>query len=570
MSVSGFARIVFRICAIHIVLLAPHVFALEPADLIVLNGHVVTLDPALASAEAVAVRDTRIIAVGTNAQIAALADNQTEKVDAAGRLVIPGFIEGHGHFLGLGRALQVLDLTQAESWDDIVGQVAQAADQAVPGEWILGRGWHQDKWQVSPQPNVDGVPYNDALNQVAPENPVLLGHASGHASFANNAALAAAGIGPDTQDPLGGTIVRREDGRATGLLRENAQYFVQRLVPAVDADQMREQVALAGQVALRHGVTSFHDAGSNFATIEFFKDMEAAGELPIRLYVMVRGETIESMAKHLGKYFSALEGNDFLTVRSIKRQIGGALGAHGAWLLEPYEDLQSSAGLMLESIEEIEKTARLAVQFGYQVNTHAIGTRANRETLDLYERIWDEVEVEGSNLRWRIEHAQHIHPDDVPRFGKLGVIAAVQGVHCTSDGPWIPTRLGVSRTEATSYRWRDLIDTGAVINNGTDVPVEHIDPIASFAASVTRVMNTGEAFYPEQGMSRIEALKSFTINNAYSAFEESHKGSISVGKLADMVILSDNILTMPAERIHEAKVDLTVLGGEVVFVRERD
>ena len=537
------------------------------ADLVIQNGKIVTLAADMPEARALAIRGSRIVAISEDENLTQWVGDDTETIDAKGRLVIPGFIEGHGHFLSLGRALQILDHTQADSWEDIVGQVARAADKAKPGEWILGRGWHQDKWQTVPERNVDGVPYNDALNNVAPENPVLLGHASGHAAFANAAALKAAGITPKTQDPDGGTIVRGADGRATGLLREKAQALVQNVVPRSTAEGLRQQVRLAGQVAVRHGVTSFHDAGASFEVIDLYKALEAEGALPVRLYVMVRGESLESMALRLSEYLMPIEGNDFLTVRSIKTQIDGALGAHGALLLKPYVDLQGSTGLVLEPVADIEATARLAVEYGYQVNTHAIGTRANRETLDLYERIWAESDAEGDKLRWRIEHAQHIHPDDIPRFGKLGVIAAVQGVHSTSDGPWIPQRLGLKRTQTTSYRWRDLIDTGAVINNGTDVPVEPIDPIASFAASVTRVMNNGEAFFPEQAMTRYEALRSYTLDNAYSAFEDKEKGSLEVGKLADIIVLSDNIMTMPAEQIREAKVDLTILGGAVVYAR---
>jgi len=282
---------------------------------------------------------------------------------------------------------------------------------------------------------------------------------------------------------------------------------------------------------------------------------------------MVRRESNEDMAARLPEYRMVAEGNDFLTVRSIKRQIDGALGAHGAWLLEPYADLPDSTGLVLEPVDDIERTAEIAVEHGFQVNTHAIGTRANREVLDLYERVWQRTEADGDALRWRIEHAQHIHPDDVPRFGELGVIAAVQGVHCTSDGPWIPTRLGEQRTEATSYLWRDLIETGALIGNGTDVPVEPIDAIASYYASVSRMMRTGEKFHPDQAMTRGEALRSYTINNAYAAFEEDSKGSITPGKLADIVVLSRDILTIPEAEIPDTRVDMTFVGGKLAYAR---
>jgi len=545
------------------------------ADLVLRGGNVVTVDDDIGQARAVAVRGGEIAAVGTDAEIDGMVGPDTRVIELDGRTAIPGFIEGHGHYMSLGRAQQILDLNDVANYGEIVEMVAQAVEEAEPGEWIFGRGWHQEKWDEAPEPAVDGVPLNDGLSAVSPDNPVYLGHASGHASFANDAALEAAGIGPDTPDPDGGTIVRAPDGEATGLLRENAQDIVEEAVDeyqstrtAAEADRSRrEQVRLAGEEALRNGVTSFHDAGVSFETIDFYRTMEQEGALPVRIYAMVRYESNEEMAEKLPDYRMVAEGDDYLTVRSIKRQIDGALGSHGAWLLEPYADLEGNTGLVLEPVEEIERTAEIAVEHGYQVNTHAIGTRANREVLDIYERIWDSTGTDGGPLRWRIEHAQHIHPDDVPRFGELGVLAAVQGVHATSDGPWIPTRLGEERTRVTSYRWRDLIDSGAMLGNGTDVPVERIDPIASYHASVARVMNNGEAFHPSQAMTRMEALESYTINNAYLAFEEELKGSLTPGKLADITVLDRDILSVPAEEIPDTRIDYTIVGGEVAYER---
>ena len=545
------------------------------ADMVLRGGKVATMDAALGEAQAIALRGHEIAAVGSNEEITAYIGPETEVVELNGRLVIPGFIEGHGHYLSLGRSKQILDLNNVRNWDEIVNKVAIAVDQAQPGEWIFGRGWHQDKWDSVPQDAVDGVPRNDSLNAVAPDNPVLLGHASGHAAFANDAALAAAGIGQDTDDPAGGTIVRTPEGKATGLLRETAQRLVGTAVDeyesrrtAEEIDQvMREQVHLAGQEALAHGVTSFHDAGADFETIDFFRKLEAEGTLPIRLYVMVRRENNDQMDELLPRYRMVAEENDFLTVRSIKRQIDGALGAHGAWLLEPYVDLPDTAGLVLEPVEDIEQTADLAIKHGFQVNTHAIGDRANRETLDIYQRAFERAGVDGKALRWRIEHAQHIDPADVPRFAQLGVIAAMQGVHCTSDGPWVPSRLGEARARVTSYPWRDLIESGALIGNGTDVPVEPIDAIASYYSSVSRMTNNGTRFHPEQSMTRQEALESYTINNALAAFEEDLKGSLTPGKLADVVVLSDDILTIAEERIPDTEIDLTIVGGVVKYRR---
>ena len=547
----------------------------EFADLVLRGGKVVTVDPALGTVEAIAVNGYRIAAVGDDAAIAARIGPHTEVIELRGRLALPGFIEGHGHFLALGRAQQILDLAGAESWNAIVEQVAVAVDGAEAGDWIFGRGWHQEKWLEPPQPNVEGAPLNDGLNAVAPDNPVYLGHASGHAAFANNAALAAAGIDGQTPDPAGGTIVRAANGRATGLLRENAQDLVEEAIARQEAGlgpeafeaMQRQRVQLAGEQALRFGVTSFQDAGASFADIDLLRRLEDEGALKVRLYVMVRSDDNAVLAERLASYRMTVEGNDFLTVRSIKRQIDGALGAHGAWLLAPYADLPDSSGLVLEPLEEIEAAARIALQHGFQVNTHAIGDRANREVLDLYERLWSEASVAGDDLRWRIEHAQHIDPEDIPRFGQLGVIAAVQGIHAASDGPWIPARLGPERAERTSYRWRDLLDTGAILNNGTDAPVEPIDPIASFHASVSRRMNNGESFFPSQAMTRMEAIRSYTLDNAHSAFEDHVKGSLTPGKYADIVVLSEDILTAPESEIINAKVDYTIVGGEVRHVR---
>ena len=546
------------------------------ADTILLGGVVASMDSEVVGATAVALLDYRIAAVGSDDEIRLWAGDETQVIELGGRLLVPGLIEGHGHFMSFGRAQQIIDLNDIQNWQQAVGRVAVAVDTAEAGEWIFGRGWHQEKWDRLPSDAVEGVPLNRTLSRISPNNPVLLGHASGHAAFANDAALAAAGITDSTPNPQGGTIVRDSAGRATGLLRETAQQLVAKAAeddrtrrPLTEQRaELREQVLLAGEQALAHGITSFHDAGASFATIDFLKEMEAAGELPIRLNVMVRGESNEELAAKLPVYRMEAEENDFLTVRSIKRQVDGALGAHGAWLLAPYTDLPETDGLVLESVEEIEETARLAIMHGYQLNTHAIGDRANREILDLYERAFDNAEVDGKTLRWRIEHAQHIDPVDVPRFGELGVIAAFQGIHSASDGPWIPSRLGDERTARTSYPWRDLIDSGALLANGTDVPVEPIDPIASLYATVSRRTSQGGMFFPEQALTREEALASYTINNATAAFEENVKGSITPGKWADLVVLSGDFFAVPEADIPDIQIDITIVGGQIRYRRK--
>jgi hypothetical protein len=486
---------------------------------------------------------------------------------------MPGFIDGHGHYTGLGESKLVLDLTKAQTWDDIVAQVRDAARTAMPGTLIEGRGWHQEKWTRAPQPNVEGVPLHASLDVVSPNNPVVLEHASGHASFVNGAALRLAAVTRSTPNPAGGEIVKDSTGEPTGLLKESAQELMGRaraklphLTRSEEEARFRKVVQLAGDDALSKGVTSFHDAGANFATIDGFKQLARVGQLPVRLYVMVRFESDSLLDAKLDSYRMNGFANGMLTVRSIKQQIDGALGSHGAWLLEPYTDLPSSTGLTLKPVPDIEKTARIAMKHNFQVNIHAIGDRANREVLDVYERIFRD-NPDKHDLRWRIEHAQHIDPTDVPRFEQLGVIASMQGVHTISDGPWVAKRLGEERARRTSYPWRSLIDAGVVVTNGTDTPVEDVDPIMSFYGSVTRKTREGTIFLPEQRVTREEGLRAYTLNNAYASFQEKELGSLTPGKYADIVILSKNIMTVPDDEIPTARVDVTILGGKIRYER---
>ena len=547
-----------------------------PADLVLLGGRVVTVDDAVPEGEALAVRGGRIAAVGSTGDIERYVGPDTDVIELDGRLAIPGFIEGHGHFMGVGDAQMILKLGEVENWNRIVALVEEAVAEAPAGAWIEGRGWHQEKWDEIPPGAVEGLPHHLGLSEISPEHPVLLRHASGHAAFANALAMELAGITDETPDPPGGTIVRGADGRATGALRETAQRLVARardraLAERSDAEVRAErelQLELAAEESLRKGVTSFQDAGSSFETIAFFREMAEAGRLPIRLYVMVRGESNEEMDARLPETFLENHANGFLTVRSIKRQVDGALGAHGAWLLAPYDDMPSSEGLVLEELADIEETVRLAIRHGFQVNTHAIGDRGNREILDLYERGFAEAGVDGRDLRFRIEHAQHLHPDDIPRFGELGVIAAMQAVHATSDGPWVPEKLGEERSREGAYPWRALLDSGAVVTNGTDAPVEDVDPIASYHASITRELADGSRFHPEQAMTREEALHSYTLANAWAAFEEEVKGSLTPGKYADIVVLDRDILTVSEDEVRDARVVLTIVGGEVRYRAE--
>jgi predicted amidohydrolase YtcJ len=543
----------------------------EPADLVLIHGQIVTVDEAQPEVEALAVRGDTIVVLGTNAEIEPYIGDTTKVIDLKGNLTIPGFIDAHAHFTGIGQAKMGLELMQVNNWDEVIGMVAEAVKRAQPGEWILGRGWHQEKWDKKPEPNVDGLPLHFELSKVSPDNPVLLTHASGHASFANAKTMELAGITKDTLDPEGGEIVKDAKGNPIGMFRETAQRplrdaydtWHETLGAAGLAAERQKVIELADKECLSKGITSVHDPGSPFETIDLFKETVEQGKLGVRLYVMIR-DSNERIRERIGQYKIMGMGNNHLTVRSIKRSIDGALGPHGAWLLEPYDSLPTSVGLNTSSVESVKETAQIAILNDFQLNVHCIGDRANRETLNIFEETF-KAHPEKKDLRWRIEHAQHLHPSDIPRFIQLGVIPSMQGIHCTSDGPYVIKRLGEKRAEEGAYVWRKLMNTGAIICNGTDAPVEDVDPIPCFYATVTRKMKDGRPFYPEQKMTREEALRSYTINCAYASFQEDILGSLKPGKLADITVLSKNILTVPDEEILDAKVLYTIVGGKVLY-----
>ncbi len=551
-------------CLLFLVAASWSASAAAEADLVLLNGRIVTVDERVPEAEALAIEDDRISAIGTIDEIETFIGSETRVIDLEGRLAIPGFIESHAHFLGLGDARLQLDLASAGSWDDIVAMVAGAVGKARPGELIRGRGWHQEKWDAPPEANVLGLPLHDSLSRVSPDHPVVLVHASGHASFANAKAMELAGIDGSTPDPDGGQIVRDEHGRPIGMFRETAAGLLGPAYEAATPPDPRRMAELAVDECLAKGITSFQDAGSSFETVDLLKAMVDEGRLGVRLWVMLR-ESNDRLRRRGSRYHVLGYGDDRLTVRAIKRSIDGALGSHGAWLLEPYADLPGSIGLNTTPVEEIEETARYAADHDFQLCVHAIGDRANRVTLDVFEAACGEK----SERRWRIEHAQHLHPDDVPRFEALGVIASMQGVHCTSDAPYVVQRLGSRRAQDGAYVWRKLLNSGAIICNGTDAPVEDVDPIASFAASVTRQSSSGRRFHAEQRMTREEALRSYTIDAAYAAFEEESKGSLAKGKLADVTVLSKDILTCPEDEIASADVVYTIVGGKVAYEKAK-
>jgi predicted amidohydrolase YtcJ len=549
---------------------APPPPAEPPADLVLRNGRLLTMEDTRPEAQALAARAGRIVFVGSDAEAARYIGSPTRTIDLQGRLAIPGFIEGHGHFAALGESKLGLDLTSTTSWTQIVQAVADAVARARPGQWIVGSGWHQDKWTAAPQPNVDGFPTHASLDAVSPDNPVILTHASRHGVFVNAKALALSGITRATRNPPGGDILKNAGGEPTGFLNENAARLVKRGAgepePTVDeaAARLREILRLADQEALAHGVTSFHDAGAPFATVDAMRAAVDRGDLHVRLWVMVRGD-LADLAANLDRSRTIGYGGDRLTVRAIKDFADGALGSRGAWLLTPYTDKPDSVGLPRPSMQTLPQVARLAMEKGYQLAVHAIGDRANREVLNVFEAAFTNAGRRGADLRWRIEHAQQLHAADIPRFAALDVIASMQPVHATSDGGWVGDRLGTARVDEGAYVWRKLLASGAALAAGTDVPVEDIDPIANFHAAVTRRLADGRVITDGQKLTRMEALRMLTLGNAFAAFEEPIKGSLAAGKLADVTVLSKDLTTVPDDEIRGARVVYTIVGGQVRY-----
>ena len=544
----------------------------EPADLVLLNGKILTVNEEQPEAEALAARGETIVALGSSSEIRKYVGDETEVIDLEGYLAIPGFIEGHGHYYSLGASLMELELRYTNSWAEIVSLVAQAAREARPGEWIVGRGWHQDKWDRTPEPNIEGLPFHHELSAVSPNNPVFLSHTSGHGVFVNAAAMEVAGITSRSVDPPGGEIVRDDNDDPVGMLRESAaqpardvlaRYKAERSEDEIEMD-MRQQVRLAAQNALENGITSFHDMGSTWEELDLLKVMAEEGNLPVRLYMAIQ-EPASEMKSRLDDYRLVGYGNKYLTIRCIgEKVLDGALGTHGGWLLEPYTDLPRSYGLNVTPVPEIRESAELAILHDYQMAIQGIGDRAARELFNIYEEQFRE-HPEKKDLRWRIEHAQVTHPEDLLRYAELGVIPGIQGVFACSDGPWVTDRLGEGRTQERGYVFRSMIESGAVVMNGTDPPVEEIDPIASFHCSIARQLPDGSIFQPEQRMTREQTLRSYTINNAYASFEETFKGSLELGKLADVTVLSKDIMTVPEDEILETEIVYTIIGGKIKY-----
>ncbi len=565
---------------------APRAVSHEPAELVILGASVVTQGPKTAQhrdvapqATAVAIRSGRIVALGSDDDIRKWIDlGVTRVVEARGRTLVPGFVESHGHLTGLGSLLMELDLTTARSWDEVISAVAEKAKTVPKGQWIIGRGWHQSLWDQPPVPNVEGYPLHDDLSAVTPDHPVFLVHRSGHASLANAEAMRRAKVSSATKDPEGGEILRGNRSEPTGIFRETATQLIGQAYEASRDEMTRaeleaeldQQILLAQEKCFQVGVTTFVDAGVSAELAMHYLKMAERGKLRLPLWLMLRGpnQTLSREIPKLRQFWP--EAPTRLILGGVKQMADGALGSHGAWLIEPYADLSQSEGLVVTPLETIERAAEICYQHDLQLCVHAIGDRANREVLDLYEPFVQRARAERRELRWRIEHAQHLHPEDLPRFAELGVIASMQSIHATSDGPFVVERLGMKRARQGAYAWKALLDHGTIIANGSDTPVEPVDPLLGFFSAVTRKCRDGQVFFGEQAMSREQALRSYTHDAAFAIRQESQIGTIEVGKWADLVLLSGDLLVGDEEGLPEIRVEMTWVEGQLVYDRSSE
>lgn len=565
---------IFRICFIYLILhltsYQKKILGQGNADVILTNANFITLDSLNSTAESLAIKEGKIIWLGNAKDAEVLKSENTKVIDLQGYYAYPGLIEGHGHFSSLGQSLQNLYFLEDVSWAETITKVEQKAKQTKAGEWIIGRGWHQEKWKNNTEPFVNGWPTNKKLNEATNDIPVILHHASGHAIMANKKAMGLAGINNKTPNPEGGTIVRNEDGSATGIFEETAENLIIKayekyLSTKTETERLSDwynAIELVQNHCLKNGITSFQDAGASYAELKRYQQMAEDGKLKVRLWTMI-ADSQEGFEKGVTDYPVIGIGNNFFTCRAIKSYMDGALGSFGAWLLQPYEDKPGFYGQNITSLEKIQAVSNIAIANNLQHCIHAIGDKANREVLNIFENTFN-ANNDKNDFRWRIEHAQHIDLADIPRFAELGIIASMQAIHCTSDAPFVEKRLGKERANNSAYPWRTLMDNNVLISNGTDTPVEAINPIANFYASVTRQSKyMDEPFYPAQKMTRMEALKSLTINNAYAAFEEKIKGSLAVGKAADITVLDKNLLTCEEKDILNTKVVSVIVDGKI-------
>ena len=530
-----------------------------PGDVVVTNAKIYTVDDAHPRAQAMVIRDGKVVFVGDNRGALTFVGPNTQQMDLNGKTVIPGIVDAHVHLVNLGSTLRNVDLVGTKSYNAIIAKVVERAKNTPPGQWIRGRGWDQNDWADT------RFPTHEALSRAVPNHPVYLTRVDGHAGLVNAKALELAGVTAATRDPDGGKFLRDAQGNPTGVLIDAAQGVVSSKIPAASDAEIREATLAGIAEANRYGLTGVHDAGVSPQTINVYTQLAKEGRYNLRNYVMIRAE--DSV---LNRFMSQppIAVNDRVWVHAIKITADGALGSRGAAMIEPYTDDPTNVGLITVREDRIHQVAARALKAGWQVNVHAIGDRANRVVLDEFEKALKEVPK--ADHRFRVEHAQILHWDDIPRFAQLGVIPSMQGSHATSDMYWAVNRIGTTRALG-AYAWRSLLNTGVVIPNGSDTPVESANPLISFHSFVTRqdADNWPAAgWYPEQKTTREEALLSMTMWPAYASFLEKESGSLSPGKFGDFVVLDQDIMTIPAEQILDTKVEMTVLAGKVVYRRE--
>jgi predicted amidohydrolase YtcJ len=535
-----------------------------PADIVFNNGNVYTVNDRAAKAQAIAVKADRIVYVGSNAGAQAYVGTSTRVIDLHGNTVLPGLTDAHQHLSGVGFREMTLNLEGTKSVDDLLAKLKVRVDQAKPGGWVTGRGWIETHWS----PPV--FPTRWELDNVSPNNPVILGRADGHGAVANSAALKLAGIDKNTPNPFGGEISKdKQSGEPNGMLLDAAQGLVRRKVPPTTREDAERAVVLGVKRDIELGWTQVQDAGGGWDDVEIFKKLFVNGSIKMRIYKAVYGPG--ASAKRLISEGPIL--GDFqnrLTVRTIKVVSDGALGSRGAALLDPYSDAPDTAGFLTVKAEELRPMLVDALKQGIQVETHAIGDKANRFILDEYEAALNAVpqaQRKVADPRWRVEHAQIVNPVDIPRFMKLGIIPSMQPSHAIGDLFFAPARLGIDRLKG-AYAWQSFIKSGVVVPGGSDAPVERGEPMIEFYAAVARKDQKGfstTGWHPEEAVTRAQALQMFTLWPAYAAFEEKLRGSIETGKLADLTILSADIMTIPELQILKTQCVMTVINGEVVF-----
>jgi predicted amidohydrolase YtcJ len=514
-------------------------------------------------AEAVIATDGRIVFVGSTAEARRHAPRDAQQIDLAGATVVPGFTDSHAHLAGIGQRELAFDLEGTASVADLQTRLKQRAATTKPGEWIYGRGWIESRWTPA------AFPTRADLDAVVADRPVALERADGHAVLANSRALELAGIGRTTANPAGGEILKDARGEPTGMLIDDAADLVTALIPTPSEAEQQRALEVGAARSVRVGWTQLQIAGNSLAEVAQLCNLYRSGKIKLRIYDAIDGPG-DDAEKLIEQGPSKIDCSDRLVVRSIKLYIDGALGSRGAALLAPYSDSPASSGLLINSEDDLYRLLVGALRKGIQIETHAIGDRGNRIMLDLYERAFAAVPPRHravADPRWRIEHAQVLNPDDIPRFAKLGVIASMQPSHAISDLYFAPSRLGAKRV-AGAYAWRSLLDSGAMIAAGSDAPVERGEPLIEFYAAVERRALDGFAdddWHREQRVSRAEALKMFTIWPAYAAFQEKERGSVEVGKFADFTVLSADIMRIPAAEILKTRVVMTIIGGEVAY-----